>query len=607
MRALSSVAIAAALFAMHVVLLTLYLDPGASFRVDGAALGIALFLPYFLAASLLLGLGILVTRVWTREPRARRPPLEALPYFASLSFTVCATSATLYWTNLWSYRHSIPLEHVRGLAASSIALTACALVFVAVGVDAMLFPFRGRGISAAFVVLSAAASVIVPLVVHPPTPNATVPPVDLALTVHADAIEPTRRIVLVGTDGLGPDVVREGIARGTLPAFAYLLRHGAHGPLATLRPSEGPPVWTSIMTGVLPRAHGVKSFVTYRLRGSATTFELLPKGVLVSLLEHAGLVRTEPVTSAARRRPAVWNVLNAFAVDTGLVRLWATHPIERVHGFMLSPRFHQRGPQDRDSDLIHPPDLVAEVGAQMVEGSDVDRTLVSEFIDRSAPVGERDRALRSELVEDALAPDLSYRRAGAVLRAAYDPPFFATYYYGLDVVGHTFFPFAHPGFFGNVDADAARRYGRVIDRYVTLMGEWLVELVEHRRPNEIIIFVSGFGIEPATPFDRLVGLATGRGSVGGVHDRAPDGYFIAVGDGIRPGATLGTASVVDIAPTILYLMGLPVARDLDGRVLTEILDEDFARSHPLTLIPSYGRVAAATPEPPKLVARPTPH
>ena len=54
-------------------------------------------------------------------------------------------------------------------------------------------------------------------------------------------------MILVGADGLGPDFVREGIAKGTLPAFAYLLRHGAHGPLATLRPTEAPAIWTSIL------------------------------------------------------------------------------------------------------------------------------------------------------------------------------------------------------------------------------------------------------------------------------------------------------------------------------------------------------------------------
>jgi predicted AlkP superfamily pyrophosphatase or phosphodiesterase len=68
-----------------------------------------------------------------------------------------------------------------------------------------------------------------------------------------------------------------GMAHGSLPGFARLMRRGASGPLATLRPTEGPPLWTTIVTGLLPRDHGVKSFATYRLKGSAGPFELLPK------------------------------------------------------------------------------------------------------------------------------------------------------------------------------------------------------------------------------------------------------------------------------------------------------------------------------------------
>ena len=49
--------------------------------------------------------------------------------------------------------------------------------------------------------------------------------------------------------------------------------------------------------------------------------------------------------------------------------------------------------------------------------------------------------------------------------------------------------------------------------------------------------------------------------------------------------------MLDITPTILYLMGLPVARDMEGRVLSEILDDDFARSRPVTFIPSYESLA----------------
>ena len=58
-----------------------------------------------------------------------------------------------------------------------------------------------------------------------------------------------------------------------------------------------------------------------------------------------------------------------------------------------------------------------------------------------------------------------------------------------------------------------------------------------------------------------------------------------------PGRVVQGASVLDIAPTILYLMGLPVARDMEGRVLTEILDDDFARAHPVTFVPSYESLA----------------
>ena len=54
-----------------------------------------------------------------------------------------------------------------------------------------------------------------------------------------------------------------------------------------------------------------------------------------------------------------------------------------------------------------------------------------------------------------------------------------------------------------------------------------------------------------------------------------------------------SASVLDVAPTVLYLCGLPVARDMEGRVLTEMLEDDFARAHPVTFIPSYESLAVA--------------
>jgi predicted AlkP superfamily phosphohydrolase/phosphomutase len=49
------------------------------------------------------------------------------------------------------------------------------------------------------------------------------------------------------------------------------------------------------------------------------------------------------------------------------------------------------------------------------------------------------------------------------------------------------------------------------------------------------------------------------------------GIFIAWRSGIRSGETVDGAHILDLAPTILHLMGLPVPDDMDGRVLTETL------------------------------------
>jgi predicted AlkP superfamily phosphohydrolase/phosphomutase len=436
-------------------------------------------------------------------------------------------------------------------------------------------------------VLAAASALVVPLALLPlPLPRSAPVP------VSTETVKPVRRVILIGIDGLGPKQIREGVSRGNLPGFARLLRKGAYGPMATLRPTDGPPIWTTIFTGRFPRDHGVKGFANYRLGGSGTVCEILPRGALVGLLERAGFVSTSPVSAASRKRRALWDALNAFGIQTGIVRFWGTQPPEHVKGFMLSNYFHLlRGDPARAGETLYPPDLLREVIAKGVTPEDVDRGLVSQFVDLSVEIPRDAVPWRRELVERALAPDLTYQRAGDVLRAAYDPPFFATYYYGLDVVGHSFTRYAKPDLFGDVSADERRRYGGVVDRYAAQMSQWVGDTAQRLRQGEILIVVSGYGMEPVGLWRRLASALLGDAPMSGTHVNAPDGFLMAVGDGIRPGARLEHASVLDVTPTILYLMGLPVARDMEGRVAAEMLDEEFARTNPVTFIPSYESLA----------------
>ena len=64
------------------------------------------------------------------------------------------------------------------------------------------------------------------------------------------------------------------------------------------------------------------------------------------------------------------------------------------------------------------------------------------------------------------------------------------------------------------------------------------------------------------------------------------------GPGVRSTrATMGTTA---IAPTLLYALGLPVARDLATGPVTDLFDPSFVARYPIRLVDTYGpRVSAS--------------
>ena len=75
----------------------------------------------------------------------------------------------------------------------------------------------------------------------------------------------------------------------------------------------------------------------------------------------------------------------------------------------------------------------------------------------------------------------------------------------------------------------------------------------------------------------------------------PEGIFIGRGPGLRRGVSLPSLSILDIAPLLLYSLGLPVPAEMEGRVPVEALEPAMLLARPVqversanpALMPSY--------------------
>ncbi|MBN2329563.1 MAG: alkaline phosphatase family protein [Candidatus Omnitrophica bacterium] len=72
----------------------------------------------------------------------------------------------------------------------------------------------------------------------------------------------------------------------------------------------------------------------------------------------------------------------------------------------------------------------------------------------------------------------------------------------------------------------------------------------------------------------------------GTHD--PKGIILMHGPSIRSGGAIEKADLLDLAPTMLYLLDLPISRELPGRIISEAITEEYRENHAPKYIDSYG-------------------
>ncbi|HET9011880.1 MAG TPA: alkaline phosphatase family protein [Gemmatimonadaceae bacterium] len=512
--------------------------------------------------SFLAAAGVTVLTRGVRAQTARRIGLGA-GWAVGLA---CLAYLALWWNasgSVWS-------APVRTLVAIAAAVAVSLLIGHAVSLASLALLARERGAEdVAPPVLSLRATLMVAAAAFLGTSGV------LALSLVRDApakvplfpVVPTGlRVVVIGIDGFDPQL-RQGIA-DRLPVLTRLTRRAETARQAN--DTDPARVWTTVGTGMPSAAHGVSGFELRRVAGLGGTVRgdgtSGPISAMTGVTDLLRLTRPTAISGVVRREKMFWEVAAEHGFDAAVVNWWATWPATNTRAIVISDRAALR---------------LERGGAESAEiaPASLYEPLRKRWPDITRRARELEAALTANVAEPRIREVLS---RSAVLDAeqvliARDPllgtpDVLAVYLPGLDIAQHELLQSEDATSSASALAsrvEAIRRY------YVFLDG--LVDMLLRSGPGDVVGLVTHPGrVGNAAA---LVEFSGGPIDANVVIDRAPEGM----------------PSLLDVAPTVLRLLGMPISRELPGRADHWPVTREFRERHPVQFVAGYGRYAVELP------------
>jgi len=404
--------------------------------------------------------------------------------------------------------------------------------------------------------------------------------------LRAEARPTGLKVLVIGVDGAALRVIDPLIEQGRLPALAALRRRGVSGTLLADRPMYSPALWTNVATGYPRLRHGVEHF-------------LAPESTEASPVL---------VTSRHRRTLALWNLTSFFGLDNTVVGWWVTWPAEPVRGTLVSDRLARSrwtewADGSKDMGLVWPPSLAETLADHRVDPAsppmDELRALLPMTPEEEQEMLAAERPIFAHglsVLKFAWCAQRTYENAALALVPG--PPqadLSMVFLVALDAASHTFWHYHEPEAFSEL-AGASPGAGDPIAAVYEHNDAYIARLLERVDPETVVLVVSDHGFRASRsllgpiPEDRYEAARAeamhhGEVTIGqsGRHDK--EGILFAAGGPFLAGQRV-EASQLDVAPTLLYLLGLPVPDEMPGRILLDVMTPPWVEEHPPIRVPS---------------------
>jgi len=382
-------------------------------------------------------------------------------------------------------------------------------------------------------------------------------------------LEASPKVVIVGVDGAGWNLINPLLEEGYLPNFQHLMKEGSYGVFKTARPVKSSVIWTSIATGKTMVKHGVLDW-SYVNKNNIEV----------------------PYRQSERRAKAFWNILGDMGWKVGVINWFITYPPEEVNGYMVSEEFRHLGRRDFSKIAVtYPEILLKKLEFATLKKRDFRPILEEENLPLFEKPQNEDakKSMLAPFYRNFVFQDKTIESVSYYLYKRAPVDVYATYFRLIDTVSHFACAYIDKDLLARgieeeeqgkiseqtlelIDRDFSRVMKPFYDYTDKILGNFLAMI----DPETTLIVVS----------DHSFGY--NKGGYGHVNlPEIPHGIILVKGPHIKKNYTIGDASIYDIVPTLLYLFDMPVGQDMDGKVLTEAMDKRLLKKRPVRTIPSY--------------------
>lgn len=384
-------------------------------------------------------------------------------------------------------------------------------------------------------------------------------------------------LVLIGLDGADWNIIHPLLAAGKLPHLNKLIQAGSSGVFETVRPTKSPVIWTSIATGKSMIKHGILDWAYIKENDIQV-----------------------PYTAGERRVKAFWNILSDSGISVGVINWWYTFPAEDVNGYIVSDRFNiSVFKYLTETDVTFPAKLKKTLYPHVVSIKDRKYVRITkdegmeDYLNQSRDMGiilSPEQTSQLESFRIYTLQDKSIENVSLFMLKNVTTDIFVSYFRLIDITSHFARAFLSEnaklrwedenqkmgGPTPETQAMLYQEMAQIIEPVYTYLDNVVGRIVENARENSTFILVSDHGFN-----------FSARGYNHYDTPVIPHGIVILKGPGIKAGFRLKQSSIYDITPTLLNHFRLPVAEDMDGKVLMDAYEDGFKKKRKIQTIASY--------------------